>query len=225
MIHSFRSIFVVAILLSTNTIISQAKKHCDKPDVTNALDLNSISKCSIQKEDGNERKVVLNVASKNVRKRVVRKRETANSIASTDNLQKDISSSEKIEITNTIVTKNVVSEEILFSVVDQVPLFPECESTNSNSATCFNKEFSNHFAKNFDPERASEEGVSGRVFVQFTIGVKGNVNNLLIKSRNKNKQLEGEIKRVIEKLPHFSPGRHNGLPVNVKYSLPINFSD
>ena len=73
-------------------------------------------------------------------------------------------------------------------------------------------------------ERASEDGVTGRVFIQFTIDIEGNVNDLLIKARKKDQSLEAEIRRVIKKLPKFYPGYHKGLPVNVKYSLPINFS-
>ncbi len=210
---------------------SQNKKQCDSPEEVQ-LDLNSISKCTIEKDDS-ENKVVLNVASKKIRKRIIRKREDDNSnktrnkvntLNNTKNLEKNISNNSHLEIKTEIVKNKIVAEEILFSVVDNVPLFPNCEASNNNNMSCFNKEFSKHFAENFDPERASEEGVSGRVFIQFTIDIKGNVNSLFIKSRKKNLQLESEINRVIKSLPKLVSGKHKGLPVNVKYSLPINFS-
>lgn len=218
-------IFLIILLISTNSFLSaQNKKHCETPN-ENQLSLNSISKCSIEQEDSNEGKVVLNVfSSRKVRKRIVRKRTEANSINNTNNLQKEIESNSEIDIQENIVARKVVAKEILFSVVDNVPLFPTCENTSKDKSECFNNQFSKHFAKNFSPEQASEEGVSGRVFIQFTIDIHGNVNNITIKSRKKDTQLEAEINRVIKKLPKFTPGKHQGLAVNVKYSLPINFS-
>lgn len=221
-----KNIFLLTVLfVFINTILcAQNKKHCENPEETQ-LDLNSISKCSIEKNNNSsdENKVVLNVASKKVRKRIVRKREKVNSLDNSSNLGKEITSN-NITIQNNIVKRKVISKEILFSVVDEVPLFPKCENSTNSKSDCFNNQFSKHFAKNFDPEQASEEGVTGRVFIQFTINVKGEVNNLFVKSRKKNLQLENEINRVIKNLPKFTPGKHNGLPVNVKYSLPINFS-
>lgn len=211
----------------SNVVIAQNSKHCDDPNKQVALDMNSIFKCTIEKDKDttNKRKVVLNVASKKTRKRIIRKRSKANSIGNNaKNLQQNVVNNNLLEIKNDIFTRNLASEEILFSVVDEVPLFPECENISKNQSNCFNTAFSKHFAKNFDPGRASEDGISGRVFIQFTIDTRGNTSNLLIKSRKKDKLLKNEIERVVKKLPIFSPGRHKGIPVNVKYSLPINFS-
>ncbi len=218
---------IVFIFLLANNVSSQSNETCDtSPNEIEIQDLNSISKCTLKKETDNKRKVTLNVAANKIRKRVIRKRDKVNSLGDTESLKKDVAANnEKIEIQNKIITKKVIAQEILFSVVDDVPMFPKCENNSGDKSDCFNNEFSKHFAKNFDPERASNDGINGRVFLQFTIDVKGNINNLLIKSRNKNKQLETEIKRVVLKLPKLTPGKHHGLPVNVKYSLPINFSE
>ncbi len=209
-------------------LLSQNKEQCNSPEEIKS-DLNSISKCTIEKEDG-EHKVVLNVASKRIRKRIVRKREKenelrnkVNTLDNTENLEKNISNN-SIEIKTEIISNKIIAEEILFSVVDNIPLFKNCETNKKQNRSCFNKEFSKHFAKNFTPERASEEGVSGRVFIQFIINTKGKINSLSIKSRKKNLQLESEISRVIKLLPKLNPGKHKGIPVNVKYSLPINFN-
>lgn len=219
--------YALVTLLSLNAFLvnSQSNQQCESKK-TDLLDLNSISKCTIEKskdEKGTEQ-VTLNVAAKKTRKRVIRKREKANSIDGTNNMKQTVSSSDEIIISNEIVPTNISTEEVLFNVVDEVPLFSKCENANGNKIDCFNNEFSKHFAKNFDPERASTEGVSGRVFLQFTIDTKGKINKLLVKSRTKNSLLEKEIKRVIGKLPQLSPGKHQGIPVNVTYSLPINFS-
>ncbi|WP_299715736.1 energy transducer TonB [uncultured Tenacibaculum sp.] len=218
-------------LITSISINAQSSETCDTPKDMQINDLNSISKCTIKKEEGNSRKVTLNVASNNIRKRVVRKRvpqsrAKVNGLNDTKNLKKDVNSNtETLVINNKIINRDVTKQEILFSVVHDVPLFPKCENEKGDSVECFNNQFSKHFAKNFDPERASDNGVNGKVFLQFTITLKGEINNILIKSRNKNELLEKEIKRVVNKLPKLIPGKHNNLPVNVKYSLPINFSE
>ncbi|CAL2065626.1 energy transducer TonB [Tenacibaculum sp. 190524A05c] len=215
-------LFLIIFTLLSETVVSQSKKHCDTP---NELDLNTISKCTISKDQNDSKRVTLNVAAKKTRKRIVRRREKANSIkGSSKELNTNVIENQKIEIQNNIVTKSMSSEVVLFNIVDNVPLFPECDNTDQTGTDCFNTAFSKHFAKTFDPERASEDGVSGKVFIQFTIDAKGKVVNLLVKARKKDKLLESEIQRVVSKLPTFIPGRHQGLPVNVKYSLPINFS-
>ena len=214
---------IVLTLLST-TAMSQINKQCNTQNKETSLDLNAISKCAIEKDKDNSSKITLNVAAKKTRKRIVRKREK---VASLDGNTKDLNTDvtePQLEIENDIVTKRMEAEIVLFNIVDNIPLFPDCENNSDNTIKCFNDQFSNHFGKTFDPERASEEGVSGRVFIQFTIDTKGKIINLLIKSRKKDDSLKSEITRVISKLPNFSPGRHKGLPVNVKYSLPINFS-
>ncbi|SNR15256.1 energy transducer TonB [Tenacibaculum jejuense] len=224
--HIYPPLLIVVSLFFYTTISSQSNETCDTPNNVHIADLNSISKCTIKQESDNKRKITLNVASNKIRKRVVRKRGKANSLGDIGHLKKDVkTNTDKLEIRSNLVTKKVIAQEILFSIVDEVPSFPECEDHIKSKSDCFNNQFSKHFAKNFEPERASNDGITGRVFLQFTVDVKGNVRNLLIKSRNKNKQLEEEIERVVSKLPKFTPGKHNGLPVNVKYSLPINFSE
>lgn len=224
--HFISSIFSIIFFSMFLSASAQSKETCETPEKNPINDLNSISKCTIKKEKNDARKVTLNVVSKKVRKRVIRKRSKVQSIGETESLKQEFSAkSQELEFRNQIVTKNVISSAILFSVVEEVPLFLECKSYNKNKSDCFNEQFSKHFAKNFDPERASDDGINGKVFLQFIIDIKGNIKNLLIKSRNKNQLLESEIKRVVDKLPKLIPGKHKGLPVNVKYSLPINFSE
>ena len=221
---NFFPLSLTVLLLLSTTAISQTNKQCDTPNNETSLDFNTISKCAIEKDKDNSNNVILNVAAKKTRKRIVRKREKVTSLdGNTKDLNTDVTESQ-LEIKNDIVTKRMEAEVVLFNIVENVPLFPDCEKNSNNSKDCFNDQFSNHFANTFDPERASEEGVTGRVFIQFTIDTKGQVIDLLVKARKKDNLLESEIKRVINKLPNFSPGRHKGLPVNVKYSLPINFS-
>ena len=81
-----------------------------------------------------------------------------------------------------------------------------------------------HFTKNFEIERVSDEEISGRVFIQFTIYTHGHLKDVQIKAKQTVTELSKEIHRVITKLPIFLPGKHQGIPTPVKYSLPMNFS-
>ncbi len=60
-----------------------------------------------------------------------------------------------------------------------------------------------------------------RIFAQFTINEKGEVEN--IKIRSPHPFFEKEAKRVINMLPKFKPGIHRDRTVSVNYNLPITF--
>jgi protein TonB len=72
------------------------------------------------------------------------------------------------------------------------------------------------------PAAASEEGVSGKVTVQFVVEKDGRITNVHV-VRGKHPALDAEAKRVVSKMPKWTPGRNNGQPVRVTYNLPVNF--
>ena len=59
------------------------------------------------------------------------------------------------------------------------------------------------------------------MYTQFVIDKTGKVVD--VKVGTKHKRLESEAKRVVGKIPDFTPGESNGKKVSVKYTLPINF--
>jgi len=72
------------------------------------------------------------------------------------------------------------------------------------------------------PSRASRVGVQGRVFVQFTVGSDGKIENV--------KSVKGigfgcdeEAERVVKLMPSWKPGKQSGRAVRVRYTLPISF--
>ena len=131
-----------------------------------------------------------------------------------------------------VVSKNEDSEsinetslksgtEIYFSNVEHVPVFPGCENVTDKKA-CFNEMMQQHISKNFSyPEQAFEAGIEGRVNVMFTIDEYGNVDNL--KMRGPDPLLEGEVERIIKRLPKMQPAKHQGKEVGIPYSIPIVF--
>lgn len=72
------------------------------------------------------------------------------------------------------------------------------------------------------PEIAKEAGIEGRVFVQFVVDKTGAVVDPVV-VRGAGHGLDEEAIRVIQKAT-FKPGKQRGVAVNVKMSLPINFS-
>ena len=73
------------------------------------------------------------------------------------------------------------------------------------------------------PAVAERNGIQGKVVVQFIVTKTGEVEDVEV-LRSVDPELDAEAVRICEKLPRFTPGTLDGLPVNVKYALPINFT-
>jgi protein TonB len=111
-----------------------------------------------------------------------------------------------------------------FAVIENVPIFPGCESATNNEERklCFQRKIQEHINKEFSyPPSALELGIQGRVFVQFLIDSKGNVGS--IRMRGPDRNLEKEAERIVATLPQMTPGKQRGKSVSVPYSIPINF--
>ena len=114
--------------------------------------------------------------------------------------------------------------DVPFSVIENVPVFPGCESgNNAAKRDCMSKKISDFVNKKFNTDLASDLGLSGRqrINVIFKIDKTGNITG--IRARAPHPGLEKEAARVIGLLPKMQPGKQRGKPVNVPYSLPIIF--
>ena len=73
------------------------------------------------------------------------------------------------------------------------------------------------------PQVAQDNGVQGKVIVQFVVEKNGKVGEVKV-ARGVDKDLDKEAVRVCKMLPAFSPGRNAvGDPVRVWYTLPVTF--
>ena len=72
------------------------------------------------------------------------------------------------------------------------------------------------------PEIAAENGISGRVFVNFVVETDGSVSNVKI-IRGANPSLDTEAVRVVQSSPKWTPGKQRGKEVRVVFTFPINF--
>ena len=122
-------------------------------------------------------------------------------------------------------TVEELDEEVPFTVIEDVPVFPGCEGVAKNKRLeCFMEQMAKHIKKNQQyPEKAMDENIQGRVSVLFVIDKDGSITNVQARGPKGGELLEKEALRVISKLPKFKPGMQRGKPVKVKYSQPITF--
>ena len=113
--------------------------------------------------------------------------------------------------------------DVPFAVIEDVPIFPGCESVaKSQRRACFQEQMNKHIRRNFRyPEIAQEMGIQGRVYVNFIIAKDGSITN--IRMRGPDKNLENEAARIIGRLPKMTPGKQRGRAVRVPFSIPITF--
>ena len=72
------------------------------------------------------------------------------------------------------------------------------------------------------PSVPQENGIQGRVVVQFVVTKTGSIGQVRV-VRKVDPDLDAEAVRVVKSLPKFVPGKMNGHPVNVWFTLPVVF--
>ena len=128
---------------------------------------------------------------------------------------------EGLNFLNKLNQKEITKEE--YPKIEEIPVFPGCEKLKKTKLIeCFQMKMQRHINKNFRyPEFAQKNGIQGRVFIKFIIGVDGNITG--IESRGPHPILERDAERIILLLPKMKPGKVNGLRVRVPLSIPITF--
>lgn len=120
----------------------------------------------------------------------------------------------KITIKEEVIAEPKVEDEqpMNIAMVEQKPEFPGGEAE-------MYKWLGNNIVY---PSAASEEGIQGRVVVEFVVGRDGSITNVRV-VRPRHPALDKEAVRVIKSMPKWIPGRNNGQPVKVTYTLPVSF--
>lgn len=72
------------------------------------------------------------------------------------------------------------------------------------------------------PADAKKAGIQGRVICNFVVERDGSITDIKVE-RSINPSLDKEAVRVIGSMPQWNPGKQDGVPVRVKYSLPVTF--
>lgn len=146
---------------------------------------------------------------------------------------------------NAAMDESPVGEEELFYVVEEMPRWHDGTDMAMGART--------FIAENLIyPKEAIEHGVQGRVFIQFIVNKEGkvgipdpkslppelengNVQEVVVvgfKPINENDEmpdekyvqlLKDEAVRVVSEIPQMIPGKQDGKPVNVVFTMPISF--
>jgi periplasmic protein TonB len=122
------------------------------------------------------------------------------------------------------------SVEEIFKVVEQMPRFPGCENEPGDDAAkkaCADKALLQYLYKNLKyPAIARENGVEGRVYIQFVVERDGSVTDTKI-VRDIGAGCGAAALSVVEgmnNLPQkWTPGKQRGSSVRVLYTLPVTF--
>ncbi len=128
------------------------------------------------------------------------------------------STNSEIDATQGVIVKtedadgNKVDEKVYF-MVDKMPVFPGEEG-----------ELRKFIASNIKyPVEAAKSGIQGRVFVMFNVNSEGKVEKAKV-VRGVHPLIDEEALRVINMLPNWTPGEHEGEKVSVQFTVPINFA-
>lgn len=73
------------------------------------------------------------------------------------------------------------------------------------------------------PRKAQEQGIQGRVIVQFVIDKDGSLRDILV-VRSPDPSLSQEAIRLVSGMPKWTPARQGGKPVRSRFKLPIAFN-
>ena len=101
----------------------------------------------------------------------------------------------------------------VYSSVEEMPHFPDGEEAMLN-----------FLSRNMVyPKEARQKGIQGRVYVTYIVDYTGTLRDIKI-LRGIGGGCDEEALRVIQLMPQWIPGKKDGVPVNVQFNLPLNFT-
>ena len=124
----------------------------------------------------------------------------------------DTQAAVEVKYTPVEVEEEEVEEQQIFQVVEEMPEFP------GGMGECMK-----FLGKNIKyPTISQENGVQGRVIVQFVVNRDGSIVDPVV-VRGVDPYLDKEALRVIQMMPKWKPGKQRGKAVRVKYTVPVMF--
>lgn len=124
----------------------------------------------------------------------------------------EMSQDDIVDFSNMVFEEETRDEGEIFMIVEEMPEFP-------GGTEALQKYLAQSVRY---PVIAQENGIQGRVYIQFVINQNGEVTNATI-LRGVDPSLDREALRVVEAMPKWKPGKQRNRPVRVSYTVPINF--
>jgi len=123
-------------------------------------------------------------------------------------------------------TINSIVDADVFDIVDEMPRFPDCENiagTIEEKKKCAEQKMLQYIYTNITyPAAARDAGVQGMVVVSFIVETDGRITNAKI-LRSLGYETDEEVIRLVENMPNWTPGMHEGSLARVKFNLPVRF--
>ena len=120
---------------------------------------------------------------------------------------------EIMDYIETVEEEEVEEEAIPFALVENKP------TVQGGDANTFSKWVNSRLEY---PEIAKENGIQGRVTLQFTVNTDGSVSDVKV-LRGVDSSLDKEAVRVVSSSPKWKPGMQRDKPVRVTYTFPVIF--
>lgn len=110
------------------------------------------------------------------------------------------------------MNKNGQAEDHVYDIVEQMPSFP-----GGISQAMLFIQISLRY-----PAVAKKEGIQGRVILTFVVETDGRLTDIKV-AKSISPSLDEEAVRIVKSMPKWIPGKQNGIPVRVRYTLPVSF--
>lgn len=104
-------------------------------------------------------------------------------------------------------------EDDVFVVVEEMPKFKGGDKNTFARWVQSNVHY---------PQIPAENGVYGKVFVEFIVEPDGSISNINV-TRNVDPDLDAEAVRAISNSPKWLAGKQQGTPVRVRFTITVNF--
>jgi periplasmic protein TonB len=127
-------------------------------------------------------------------------------------LDTEIDQNAMLDLSNLSMDEEERDSGEIFMIVEEMPEFP-------GGAAALQRYLSSSVRY---PVIAAENGIQGRVYIQFVINKLGEVTNAEV-LRGVDPSLDREALRVVQAMPKWTPGKQRNRAVNVRYTVPINF--
>jgi len=113
-----------------------------------------------------------------------------------------------------IIRKEDFDDEKIYKIF-QIEVYPEFPGGD--------KELKKFLENNLVyPEDTKENRIEGRVLVSFVVNKDGRISDVEV-MRSVHHILDEEAVRIVKAMPKWIPGKHFDMPINVRFSLPIEF--
>jgi hypothetical protein len=102
------------------------------------------------------------------------------------------------------------NDTTVYTTVEQMPVFRSGQA-----------EFGKYMARNLRLTREDQLSLDGKLRLSFVVEKDGSIDQVQV-NNTMSKNFKGHVIGVLQRMPCWNPGVHNGVPVRCRMTLPIN---